>query len=220
MNECLTDMFLATINDSYKKSFSSNMVGRTDRTFVEIFQEFLNKYGKINPLDVEENFTRMKANWDPNDPIENLFSQINDASEFGVYAGHPVTDKDKVQAAEVLILKTGIFTQDYKDWRSHDDITRTWNFFQEFWQEQYNLKNETKTTAGSMGYGNSAQSAPAEDDEHYANAVTNFGEAFAANSSTIHNLTEANNTMVTNMSQLQEQLNSITMQLQQMAVGA
>ena len=82
MNECLTNMFLATISESYKKSFSSNLVGRTDRTFVEIFNEFLNKYGKIGPLDVEENINRMKSNWDPSNPIENLFAQIDDAGEF------------------------------------------------------------------------------------------------------------------------------------------
>ena len=161
----------------------------------------------------------MKADWDASDPIENLFTQINDAAEFAIYATHPIADKDKTQAGEVLILKTGLFAQDYKDWRSHDDATRTWTFFQEFWQEQYNLKNETETTAGSMGYGNNVQTLDAGDDDQYSDAVSNFGTAFAANSSTIQNLTEANNTMATNMTQLQNQLNAITNQLQNMAAG-
>ena len=46
--------------------------------------------------------------------------------------------------------------------------------------------------------------AAIEDNEQYPDAVSNFSKAFADNSSTIQNLTEANNTMVSNLLQLQE----------------
>ena len=57
----------------------------------------------------------MKTDWDPSDPIESLFTQISDAAEFTIYAEHTIADNDKVQAAEVLILKTGVYGQDYKE---------------------------------------------------------------------------------------------------------
>ena len=54
----------------------------------------------------------MAAEWDPEIPIEVIFQQINDAEEFAIYENHPIADNDKVQAAEVLILKTGSFPQE------------------------------------------------------------------------------------------------------------
>ena len=215
MTELLTNKFLATIEDDYKKSFISDLVGQTDQTFLQIFQVFLQKYGKFEPLDIEKNLDRMKAPWDPSIPIETLFSQINDAAESAIYAQHPITDKGKVQAGEILILKTGAFIQDYKDWRTHEDANRTWTLFQEYWLDQYNLKNETETSAASMGYSNSAF-----EDDSYADTVTNFGTAFAANSLAINNLTKTNSTMATNISQLQGQLHDITTKLENLAAAA
>ena len=92
-----------------------------------------------------------------------------------------MADNDKVQADEILILKTGVFGTEYKDWCSHLEVDRTWIFFQDFWQQQYDLRQETETTAGQLGYGNSLLEKE-DDDATFTDTVSNFGNAFAANS--------------------------------------
>ena len=154
----------------------------------------------------------MTAEWDPEIPSKALFQQINDAAEFAIYANHPIADNDKVQAAEVLILKTGSFPQEYKDWRTQLKTDRTWDFFQEFWQIQYDLKHETETTAGFLRFGNRA--VQEEEDNEYSKTVANFSAGFKANSKAFGNLTETNSQMkedlAAGMPNLQQQLNSIT----------
>ena len=71
----------------------------------------------------------MNEAWDASTPIEAFFAQTNDTAEFALFPRHPVADNDKVQAAEILILKTGVFGTKYKDWRSHLEVDRTWAFF-------------------------------------------------------------------------------------------
>ena len=115
MNECLIQLFLATIGESYKKSTESNLIGRINLTLQAVFKQFLIKYGKFTPIDLEANRQRMCAPWDASAPIEDLFQQINVAAEFSVYARHPIAANDLVQAGELLILKTGAFGQAYKD---------------------------------------------------------------------------------------------------------
>ena len=132
MNEVLTGLFLGTIGEDFKKHIESNFIGQVNRTFIEIFATFLTKYEKFGPLDIKKNKIAMTTAWDPNTSIELLFAQINEGAKFVNYAGHPVADNDKLQAAEVLILKTGNFPVDYKDWQSNALANRTWQFFQEF----------------------------------------------------------------------------------------
>ena len=53
MNEALAAMFLDAISPTYKKSLDNDLIGRTNTNFWDIFQSFLNKYGKIKPMDIE-----------------------------------------------------------------------------------------------------------------------------------------------------------------------
>ena len=62
----------------------------------------------------------MKRRYKAADTIEYLFAQINDAQEFRIFAGYPLTDKDLVLTAEVLILSTNQFSPEYKEWKLLD----------------------------------------------------------------------------------------------------
>ena len=53
----------------------------------------------------------MKKQWDPFEPIETLFAQINDANEYSIFAAAPLQEHDLIQARGVLILRTGQFSQ-------------------------------------------------------------------------------------------------------------
>ena len=83
-----------------------------------------------------------------------------------------------IHTGEVAILKTGILAQEYKDWRTVTGNGRTWVYFQEWWQEAYNLKEETDTSATSLGFGANLQ---VENDTAYDASVQNFSDGFQAN---------------------------------------
>jgi hypothetical protein len=118
MNEALTTLFLEAIPEAYKKSWDNDLVGRTKAIFWPIFKAYLDKYSGIKPMDLELNLQRMKAEWDPATPIEDLFAQIKNAHEYSIFAGHPYDKKALVNAGKLKILRNGEFPQEYKDWRS------------------------------------------------------------------------------------------------------
>ena len=169
----------------------------------------------------------MKRQWEASDPIETLFGQINDANEYSIFARSPLQEHDLIQAAEMLILKTGQFAQEYKDWQALPDATRTWQHFQDWWQQAYNLKEETNITATDYNYSaNVIDTTPQENDDgdSFVDSLSQFGEAFAANSSVISQLSEANNTMNTtmqgNIQTLTDQLESMNNAIHQLALNA
>ena len=135
-------MFLEVIQPTYKKAYENDLVGHTNMIFWNIFESFLAKYGKVKPMDLEANNERLRKSYDPSDPIKTLFAQVNDANEYAFFAGFPKTDADLIHVAEVLLLKTSMFPQEYKDWRGLNPVNRTWLYFQEWWQEAYDLKKK------------------------------------------------------------------------------
>ena len=220
MNEALTATFLSLLPSAYTKHLENDLVGRTTSNFWTIFSSFLTKYGVVKPMDIENNNVRMKAPYDPTTPIENLFGQINDANEYAIFANSPLSDSTLVNAGEVLILRTNAFAIEYQTWRKIIITNRTWARFQQYWQEAYDLKEETETTAASMGY-----SANVEDDgAAYEATVENFGTAFAANSNAFATLTESNQhlgqNVAANVVDLQSQIQNLTQLVHSMAAAA
>lgn len=185
-------MFLDTISPTYKNPLNNDLIGRTDTNFWDIFQSFKSKHGKIKSMDIEANNDRLRKPWDPSDPIENLFGQINDTKEYSIFAKSPLAEGTLINTGEVTILKTGILAQEYKDWRMVTGKDRTWVYLQEWWQEAYDLTEETDTSAASLGFGANIQ---VENDTAYNASVQNFSDGSQANAATFSNLTEVNNTL-------------------------
>ena len=93
--------------------------------FWAIFSSFIDKYGKVTPTDIDDNVARMKKPWNPTDPIENMFAQINDVYKYSVFSRQPIPQA-LVQAAEVLILQSGVFPTEYKVWQHEPKGNQIW----------------------------------------------------------------------------------------------
>ena len=86
MNESLCTLFLAEIDPAYRKHLDNNMIGHTTQSFWTVFNTFLNKYGRITLMDLENNIQLMKKDWDSSTPIEDMFRKIDDAQEYSIFA--------------------------------------------------------------------------------------------------------------------------------------
>ena len=60
MNEALILLFLTAIQPAFRKHLDHDLVGRTASNFWTIFDSFLTKYGKVTPIDLENNKDRMR----------------------------------------------------------------------------------------------------------------------------------------------------------------
>ena len=155
---------------------------------------------------MKANKKHMEEEWQAGKPIEHLFSQINDAMEYGIFSRFPINDANLVQTAESLILQNGNYAQEYKDWRSTPLTLCKWAEFQDWWQKSYRLCEETETTAVALDYTANVVTEKSNDNTTIDNAVANFGKAFATNSTIISQLTEANNTLHHNFVEKMENL--------------
>ena len=84
---------------------------------------------KISSSDLEENEKRMKAAYDPNLPIKFLLKQIEDAVVYADHGQDPVTPTQVANRAINLVIDTGLFTHDCKEWKYLTPAQKTWPAF-------------------------------------------------------------------------------------------
>jgi hypothetical protein len=61
---------------------NDNMVGCANTSAREIFDHLFLSHGRITDLDLERNFENMRKAWDPHQPVETLFNQIQDCVDY------------------------------------------------------------------------------------------------------------------------------------------
>jgi hypothetical protein len=64
----------------------------------------------IAPTELTQNYERLNTPYDPNQPIENLFQQIQDARDFAVAGGQTYGDAMIINVAFALVFNTGLFS--------------------------------------------------------------------------------------------------------------
>jgi hypothetical protein len=81
-------------------------------------------YGNITAVDLEINFEHMRRAWDPQQPVESLFKQIQDCTDYseagGVLIGHP----QQINVGYAKIFATGYFMSACHQWNEKHTIEK------------------------------------------------------------------------------------------------
>jgi hypothetical protein len=75
-------MYLEILND--------NMVGYANISARDMLDHLFETYGNITTVDLENNFEHMRRACDPQQPVENLFKQIQDCADYSEAGGVPI----------------------------------------------------------------------------------------------------------------------------------
>jgi hypothetical protein len=98
------------------------------------------------PTELTQNYERLNTPYDPNQPIETLFQQIQDDRAFAVAGGQPYGAAMIVNVAYTLIFNTGLFPDAFRAWQSRAIAGKTWAQFKiEFAtaHHEFRLTNQT-----------------------------------------------------------------------------
>jgi hypothetical protein len=153
-------------------------------------------YGFINPTQLADNYNKMTADINFQDPIETLFKQIEDGVRYANAGAQPYTEARYVNIDFLLILNTRAISDDCRDWQRRTPMSQTWaDFRREFAMAQREQRIISSTASGA-GY-HTANVA-----EHYeknqtpgdtecVTAVANLATATSADRETVATLTRA-----------------------------
>jgi hypothetical protein len=106
----------------YLDVLNDDMVGVANITAREMLDHLFMTYGNITVVDLEHNFEQMRRAWDPHQPAESLFKQIQDCDDYseagGVIIGHP----QQINVGYANIFSTGHFMSACPRWNGKPNM--------------------------------------------------------------------------------------------------
>ena len=207
-DQALKQLILDAFDDKYLRGLRNRHTAYSAHTALQLIQHLYTNYGVITQLDLNENENRMKAPYDPAQPIEILFDQIETAMEYADSAGAPYTDTQTVTTAYLLIFRTGLYKDACKEWNRRPLAEKTWqNFKTDFTAAHREILHfqQANQQAGfhPPGQANNAEIVNAYHQET-TEAIHALAQATNSDRQAVANLTQANSTLSTQVSELRQ----------------
>jgi hypothetical protein len=112
----------------------------------------LTYYAIIEPTELTQNYERLNIPYDPNQPIETLFQQIQDARAFAVAGGQSYGEAMIINVAYTLVFNTGLFPDACRAWQWRATTAKTWAQFKIDFATAHRGFRLTNQTAQQSGF--------------------------------------------------------------------
>jgi hypothetical protein len=118
----------------------------------ENFSNTIHTYSRIDLTQLAYCYTKMTRPYDLQDPIDTLFTQIDDGVRYTIAGGHPYGEAHYVNIAFLLILSTQGPPLACAEWQRRVLNMQTWTLFKAFFTEAHHENRMISQTALRLGY--------------------------------------------------------------------
>jgi hypothetical protein len=163
----------------------------------------------IAPTELTQNYERLNTPYDPNQPIETLFQQIQDARSFVVAGGQPYGAAMIVNVAYTLIFNTGFFPDACRAWQSRAIARKTWAQLKLYFSTSHHEFRFTNQTAQQSGFHSANMMIEQGRDESMqdtVDAITQLATETASDRGTVATLTTTNAKLATQLESAHAQI--------------
>jgi hypothetical protein len=126
VDQAIKKLIIESFDGTYLNALSDKIVGYTNCTSLQLLTHLLTYYAMISPTELTQNYERLNTPYDPNQPIETLFQQIQDARAFVVAGGQPYGAAMIANVVYTLVFNTGLSPDACRAWQSRAIAAKTW----------------------------------------------------------------------------------------------
>jgi hypothetical protein len=151
VDQAIKKLLIEAFNDAYLIALSDEIVGYANCTSLQILTHLLTYYAMIAPTELTQNYECLNTSYDPNQPIETLFQQIQAVRAFAVAGGQPYGAAMIVNVAYTLVFNTGLYPGVCRAWQSRTIAAKTWDQFKIDFataHREFCLTNQTAQQSG------------------------------------------------------------------------
>jgi hypothetical protein len=155
----------------------------------------------------------MHRPWDPHQPVESLFKQIQDCTDYSEAGGFPIGPSQQINVGYAKIFATGQLMSACRRWNEKTAAKKTWSHFKSHFasahRQHKQMKGETAAHAGL----HSANAAMVQTEDHMAEAtigaLANLARATAADRGVVAALTQAKSSLVKQLEETSAELREL-----------
>jgi hypothetical protein len=209
VDQAIKKLIIESFNNAYLNALPDEIVGYANCTSLQLLTHLLTYYAMIAPTELTQNYERLDAPYNPNQPIETLFQQIQDARAFAVAGGQPYGAAMIVNVAYTLVFNTGLFPDACRAWQSRAIAGKTWAQFKLDFataHSEFRLTNQTAHQSGFHSANMMIEQGRDETMQDTVDAITQLATATASDRGTVATLTTTNAKLATQLEAAQAQI--------------
>jgi hypothetical protein len=202
VDQAIKKLIIESFDYAYLNALSDEIAGYANCTSLQLLTYLLTYYAMIAPTELTQNYERLNTPYDPNQPIEALFQQIQDARAFAVAGGQPYGAAMIVNVAYTLIFNTGLFPDACRAWQSRAIAGKTWAQFKHDFataHREFRLTNQTAQQSGFHSANMMIEQGRDESMQDTVNAIAQLATATASDHGTLATLTTTNAKLATQL---------------------
>jgi hypothetical protein len=138
----------------------------------------------------------MRRAWDPQQPVESLFKQIQDCADYSEAAGIIIEHPQQINVGYAHIFATGNFMSACRRWNEKPHAEKTWAQFKAHLsaahRQHKQMQGESDATAGYHSENAAVGQTEDQMDETTIGALANLATETAADRGVVATLTDAN----------------------------
>jgi hypothetical protein len=190
VQQALKKQIISVFEPMHLDVLNYNMVG------FDILDHLFSTYGNSTAVDLEINFKHMRRSWDPQQPVESLFKQIQYCADYYEAGGVIIEHPQQINVGYAKIFATWNFMSAYHRWNEKPLTEKTWaQFKSQFAADHRQHKQMQGESAATAGY-HSANAAVGQTEDQMAEgtigALYNLATASAVDRGVVATLTKAN----------------------------
>ena len=119
VDQALRNLLLAAVPHVYVNPLSHDIPEFGNVSALTIVTSLWERYSTITQAKLAKNLTCMSSPWNPPQPIEDLFLQLNRGSQFAYDGSEPIALSQVLRIGYTLIANTGLFAEACRETWTH-----------------------------------------------------------------------------------------------------
>jgi hypothetical protein len=202
VDQAIKKLIIESFDDAYLNALSDEIVGYANCTSLQLLTHLLTYYAMIAPAELTQNYERLNTPYNPNQPIETLFQQIQDARAFAVAGGQPYDAAMIVKLAYTLVFNTGLFLDACRAWQSRAIARKMWARFKLDFataHREFRLTNQTAQQSGFHSANTMIEQGRDTSMQYTVDAIAQLATSTASYRGTVETLTTTNAKLATQL---------------------
>jgi hypothetical protein len=129
VQQALKKQIISVFEPMYLEILNDNLVGYANISAIDMLDQLFKTYAYITAVDLEINFEHMRRAWDPQQPVETLFKQIQDCADYSEAGGVPIDPSQHINVGFAKIFATGNFMSACRRWNEKPAADKAWTHF-------------------------------------------------------------------------------------------
>jgi hypothetical protein len=144
VEKALIQQLVQAVEAPYLASLRDRISNSLRGTVYQVLEHLQTNYGRVSPQMLEDREQELRTmTYNTKYPIDTVFNAVEDYVDYAELGNQPLTQRQVIAKAYVILNKTRRFKTDITDWNRRPDLEKSWINFKDHFRRAHQEFRET-----------------------------------------------------------------------------